>query len=407
MSALRPKLRQTITGHPDSQDGEFVWLYDSFRLTTQSLRLHRGALELLQLFDGRSSLTDIQAGWLKSGLGLLPSSVLDKLVSTLDEALFLESERYQQHLQQYLMNPVRPPACIGCYDGEPERLRVQLDQLFTTTGGPGIPVLAGTPAGSMRGAMIPHIDYARGNVTYGWGFKEVVDKSDADVFVILGTSHFSTHRYVLTRKDFATPLGVVKTDRDYVDRIANSYGNAGFEDELAHLPEHSIELHAVLLQHLMQQRGREFTVVPVLVGSFQDTIAEGRKPETFADIDRMVKALREAEAESRQKVCYLISGDLAHIGPKFGDGKPLHESQLRDSERRDRVLLDYLARGDRSGLYAVQHQEGDARRICGFPPVYTFLSVVGTTPGKILHYQQYVEPRGSESVSFASVAFYR
>ncbi len=407
MSALRPKLRQTITGHPDPEDGDFVWLYDAFRLTRQSVRLHRDALDLLQLFDGRSSLMDIQAGWLSAGLGLLPSSVLDKLVSTLDEALFLESERYQDHLSQFLTNPVRPPACIGCYEGEPAKLREQLDRLFTAEGGPGLPDLEATPDGSLRGALIPHIDYGRGNVTYGWGFREVVEKSDADLFVILGTSHFSPHRYILTRKDFAMPLGLVKTDREYVDRIAEGYGDTGFDDELAHFPEHSIELHAVVLQHLMQQRGREFCIVPVLVGPFQDAIEGCWKPETVADIDRMVKALRDAEAVSGRKVCYLISGDLAHIGPKFGDEEPVRQNRLWHSARQDRALLDCLVQGDRAALFAVLQEEGDARRICGFPPVYTFLSVVGASSGRMLHYQQYAEPRGFESVSFASVAFYR
>jgi AmmeMemoRadiSam system protein B len=406
MSALRPKLRHTITGQLDPQDEDFVWLYDTFRIARQTVRLHRDAVPLLELFDGETSLREIQAGWMRSGLGLLPSSVLDKIVDTLDEALFLDNDRYQSTLSNFLKQPVRPATCMGCYDSEPAKLRKQIDELFTGPGGPGLPNYYAKPTGKLRGALIPHIDYNRGHVTYGWGFKEVVEQSDAEVFVILGTSHFSTGRYILTRKDFETPLGMVKTDGDYVDRIAASYGENGFDEEVAHFPEHSIELHVVILQHLMQQRGGDFRIVPILVGTFQDVIDRGEEPTESEAIGRMVKTLRKAEAAATGKVCYLISGDLAHIGPKFGDGEPVQSLLLDNSRQRDQSFLARLVEGDRPGLLSLLHQERDARRICGFPPAYTFLAATGETRGKMLHYQQYAESRGFESVSFASVAFF-
>ena len=51
--------------------------------------------------------------------------------------------------------------------------------------------------------------------------------------------------------------------------------------------------------------------------------------------------------------------------------------------------------------------EEDRRRICGLPPTYTVLEAVRPAHGKVLHYDQYLHPRGYESVSYASVAFYR
>jgi MEMO1 family protein len=408
MSALRPKLRRSITGHPDPEDNDFVWLYDSFKLSPQSVRLHRDAIPILEHFNGRASLPDIQSGWAKAGLGLLPSSVLEKIVGTLDQALLLESDRFQEFVSRFLTDPIRPPTCAGsCYAADLKELRHQIEFLFTAPGGPGLPDLCATPDGSLRGALIPHIDFGRGNITYGWGFKEVVEKSNADVYVILGTSHFSPHRYTLTRKDFETPLGVVKTDQAYVNRIAERYGKGGFADELAHFPEHSIELHVVVLQYLLQQRGRDFAIVPVLVGSFQDSIDQGKEPETRNDIRRMITALRDAEAACGRNVCYLISGDLAHIGPKFGDSEPLNDRQRQHSGAQDQAILRALTGCDRAGLYSVLHEERDARRICGFPPAYTFLAAIGASSARMMHYQQYAEPRGIESVSFASVAFYR
>jgi hypothetical protein len=59
------------------------------------------------------------------------------------------------------------------------------------------------------------------------------------------------------------------------------------------------------------------------------------------------------------------------------------------------------------GYYRVIAGEQDSRRICGLPPTYTLLEAIRPASGKVLHYGQYVHPRGFESVSFASMAFYR
>ena len=50
----------------------------------------------------------------------------------------------------------------------------------------------------------------------------------------------------------------------------------------------------------------------------------------------MVAALRNAEAAAGEPVCYLISGDLAHIGPKFGDPDPVTEPWLAASQAAGR-----------------------------------------------------------------------
>src|SRR5262249_29519398 len=157
----------------------------------------------------------------------------------------------------------------GGYEGEPAALRRQLDGLFTSRKGAGKPHEP-RPDGRLRAALLPHIDYPRGGATYTWGFKEVVERTDASLFVIVGTSHYSGHRFTLTRKHFLTPLGVTPTDQGYIDCLVRHYGDGLFDDELmAHLPEHSIELEVVFLQYLYEDL-RPIRIVPLVVGSFED-----------------------------------------------------------------------------------------------------------------------------------------
>ncbi len=399
----RPRLRPGVAYAQDHSDPRFVFILDQLRLSPQPQRLTTLEFLWVQLFDGRRTLRDIQTESMRRLRGeFLPLDWLTALVAKLDEALLLDSPRFQR----YLAGPVREPSCLGCYEPEPEALRRQLAGLFTDRCGPGLPEKK-KPDGRLRAALIPHIDYQRGGVTFAWGFKEVVERTDASLFVIIGTSHHSLHRFTLTRKDFKTPLGIARTDQTYIDRLVAHYGTGLFDDELAHLPEWSIELEVVFLQYLYEGR-RPFRIVPLVVGSFQDCVQEPQRPPAAAsDIGRMVEALRRVEAETPEPICYIISGDLAHIGPKFNDPRPVDAPWLAYSRAQDQAILHQTERADPAGYFQVIADEGDQRRICGLPPTYTVLEAVRPGHGKVLHYDQYVHPNGFESVSFASVAFYR
>ncbi|HEV3082497.1 MAG TPA: AmmeMemoRadiSam system protein B [Gemmataceae bacterium] len=397
-----PCLRPGLALVQDESDPRFVILCDRLRLTERPQRLTLRELTWLQFFDGRRSVREIQVEAMRrEGGTLLPIDLFTTLVNKLDEGLFLESPRYRA----FLAAPIREPSCIGCYPERPEAIRKQLESYFTDPRGPGLPRQR-KPDGRLRAALIPHIDYHRGGVTFAWGFKEVVERTDAALFVIIGTSHYSSNRFTLTRKDFRTPLGIVRTDQEYVDRLVKHFGDGLFDDELAHLPEHSIELEVVFLQYLYENK-RTIRIVPLVVGSFQDAVMTGTSPAECGDIARMIAALKKVEEETKEPICYIISGDLAHLGPKFEDPEPVRQPALLHSREKDQEILRKAEDADAAGYFQVIAGEQDARRICGLPPTFLALEAFQPRRGKVLHYDQYVHPRGYESVSFASVAFYR
>jgi MEMO1 family protein len=414
MSVLeRPRLRSHLTLEAEGGGGYVIW--DQLRLAVPRLRLTHLETSWLRLFDGQRTLPDIQAEVLRNIDGLAgPEELFHRLVQKLDDALFFEGPRFRTCLREHAGNPIRPPSCIPSYGDDPARLRILLDRLFTATGGPVRPGPR-RPDPHFRAALVPHIDYGRGGLTYAWAYKELWERTPATLFVIIGTSHYSMHRFTLTRKHFQTPLGIAPTDSTYIDRLVAHYGDGLFDDELlAHLPEHSIELEVVFLQYLFA--GKPFRIVPLVVGSFHDCISCGREPMEADDIGRMIAALRAVEHETPEPICYIISGDLAHIGPKFGDPSPVSPPQLTHSNRRDYALLSALGGGtmlrrasppDSAAYFRIIAGEGDARRICGLPPTYVVLEALHPNRGEVLHYDQYIHPTGYESVSFASVVFYK
>lgn len=403
----RPQLRRHLAAAPEGPGGYVIW--DQLGLAERRLRVTNPEMAVLRLLDGRHTVSDILTEVRHTLDGRTPSpEAFARLVRELDEALFLDGPRFCARLRELAADPVRPPSCIGSYGDNPAKLRRWLDRLFDGPDGPGRPGPR-RPDDRFRAALLPHIDYTRGGTTYAWGFKELFERTPARLFVIVATSHYSSHRFILTRKHFRTPLGIAPTDTAYIDRLVAHYGDGLFDDELpAHLPEHSIELEVVFLQYLFAET--PIRIVPLLVGPFHDCIAQGREPSGAEDVGRMIAALRAVERETAEPICYLISGDLAHIGPKFGDPRPVSPSLLTHSRRQDFALLRQLAsessaEPDAAGYFHVIAGENDSRRICGLPPTYVALEVARPGRGRLLHYDQYVHPDGYESVSFASVVF--
>jgi AmmeMemoRadiSam system protein B len=396
----RPKLRPGLAAEP--ADGRVV-IVDRLRIGNV-VEVTAIGFELIRRFDGERTLLQIRDELIKVTGGLaIPLDTISSLVSGLDEALFLDSPRFYDRIG----GPVRKPSCLGCYDPDPVKMREQFTKLFTAPGGPGLPQTNApkSPHGKLRAALLPHMDFVRGNVTYGWGFKELIEQTDASLFVIVGTSHYSPYRFTLTRQNFETPLGVVATDQPFIDRLEAEYGEGLFEDPFAHFPEHSIELEVVLLQFLLEGK-RPFRIVPLLTGSYHDCVEEKTNPADVPDIARMVTALRTVEAACAEPVCYLISGDLAHIGPKFGDERKAEGQWLDESRKQDDAIAQQIEAADPNAYFRTIAAESDARRICGLPPTWLTLSTIKPKVGKVLHYQQFVHPEGHESVSFAAAAFY-
>ena len=184
----------------------------------------------------------------------------------------------------------------------------------------------------------------------------------ASRFVILGTSHYAGRTlFAATRKDFATPLGTVTTDRAFLDRLAARLAEDLYADEPLHRIEHAVEFQVVMLRHVLGAE-RSFSVVPILVSSFHEMILHGRAPADDPRVAGFVAALRATLADDERPTLVIAGVDFAHVGAKFGDEEGLtpellaaHRGQGPPADRRAR------ARGSRCVLRARSPRTATAR----------------------------------------------
>ncbi len=398
-----PKLRAIEAFPVDVDTRTLICLRDPQRYAVQPLFVPMPAFFVLTLLDGRHSRAEIQRAFTRRYAASLDGPDLDRLLATLDEHHYLESARFSARRAEidadFHAAPLRAAAHAGTsYPAEPDALGAHLDGFFTD-----LPPYA--PGRPLVGLVAPHIDLRVGGRAYGHAYAALA-AAPAARYVVLATAHAAgTSLFAATRKDFATPLGTVATDRAFLSRLAARAADDLFHDELLHRTEHAAEFQAVMLQHVLGGR-RTFTVVPILVTSFHELIAAGTPPARDPRVAGFVAALRATLAEDDVPTTVVAAVDFAHVGAKFGDRDGLTPALLAETEAKDRRLIGALERGDPDAFFAAVAADGDRTRICGAAPLATLLDVLRGVPGRLLHYDRTRDDATRSAVTFASLAFH-
>jgi AmmeMemoRadiSam system protein B len=413
---IKPKLRP-IEAFPVEQNGKtLVYLKDPLNLA-MPIGISPVGYFILSHLDGRHSAVDVQAAYAKQFDTLLQSSELQSFVEMLDQYYYLQSERFESYRNQVMLEfrrlPERAPAHVGgVYKADATELTGQLDGYFSAADGPGLPA-AQTQQAAPKAIVAPHIDFHRGGPAYAWAYKSLAESEGADLYIMLGTSHCGGQTpYILTGKNFLTPLGLVETDKDFVDRLQADSAEDCFVEEYLHRGEHSLEFQVLFLKYCAQKRAaltarpeRPFKIVPILVSSFHAAMISRTPPEKSTNVGTFLRTLRRMVEKESRNICFIAGVDLAHVGRQFGDREPITEEFLQRVEREDRDLVSRLIALDAPGFFENIANDQDRRRICGFSPMYSLIHLLDGVEGKALAYRQAYTPETASAVTFTSVVF--
>jgi AmmeMemoRadiSam system protein B len=417
MAEPLPRLRADLDLLPSplpEQPGLVV--RDPFQYSTVTLVIPPLLARCLGCFDGVQDEGDLRATLARLTGQLAVGEAARRLVTALGDAGFLEDERFAElrglRERAYAALAERPPAHAGgSYPAEPSALTETLLGSFDGTRERGGPPAA-EPA-LVRGIAAPHVSPAGGRASYAQAYRALPADHADRVFVILGTSHHGEpDRYGLTRKPFATPFGLARTEIGLVDELVRAAPDAVAVEDYCHAIEHSIEFQVVFLQYLF---GPAVRILPVLCGAFSAGPQAGRPPEASDRVARFVGVCGELAARQGRRLSFVLGVDFAHIGRRYGDGfdARAHEGSLARVAARDRSRLDRIVAGDAGGFWDLVSQPGDRPgdqpgdddlKWCGSAPIYTFLRALPEARGQLLSYEQWNIDDASV-VSFGALVF--
>ncbi|GAA5521757.1 AmmeMemoRadiSam system protein B [Aliifodinibius salicampi] len=395
-----PQLRRDIQVIPVQNNGSsYLYFHDSRGYVPSDFALHRETETLLSLIDGRKSIND-----LKPYFGDEVSvQQLKEFVQFLDKNRLLSSGYYQSYARkvesQYEQSTIHTSNTAGnSYPADPNELKGFLGNSFDKHDSEETNT-------SAKALYAPHIDPRIALDSYIKAFAPIRNLKPKRV-VMIATSHYAglypdTYQerpFILVNKDFELPLGTIRRDQESIQQLLDSDCGITTHDR-AHRTEHSIELHLLFLSYLWDH---DFQIIPFLVRNLDELyyMEDGHLGEQLKDFSQLMDNNFSGDPDT----FFLISGDLAHFGKKFGDSTAASDL-FNEVEHFDRQFLEYGSQNRRDLLLKLMKEETDPYRICGFPPLYTFLNIMPGLKGKILDYDLWDERERKSAVTFGSILY--
>jgi len=397
-------LRYDLMIHPIEHDNEtWIMMSDPLGYATDKIFVSPEFFNILASID-----SEIQISELLNIDPEIDSSIhLEAIIKQIDhvnEMGFLLSDNFfklkYEKDKEYIASPIRPAVCSGTtYPADTSELTHFLDDFFSTPNRNDFD-------GNASSIIVPHIDFRLGKLiseVYSTGYHSI-RKRHPELFIILGTAHYAnTANFMLTRKNFETPLGIVNTDIDIIDYIQENCADSFIIDDIAHKPEHSIEMQVLLLQYYFS--GHNFKILPILAGSMHSYLAKNQNPLDDYMHFSFLRTLNEYINQRGIDTVYIASVDFAHIGRKFDDDFDAHE-KLSELKFEDDKLIKLLENADASSFFNKIAADHDKWKVCGTAPIYSLLKANGFKRGELKKYNVWYEPETKSAVSFASMAFY-
>ncbi|MCP3902481.1 MAG: AmmeMemoRadiSam system protein B [Planctomycetes bacterium] len=385
----KPHLRP-IQPIPLQKDGkQFVALRDPSMLQDQTMVVPVQALPILQQFHGERTLEQL-AGQFKTQPAQLMELArgLDKL-GLLWGPTFekLEADRWEE-LKTSGAFPARAASSLG---SDEDACRSAIDEFFAQTEDPELEEQA-------LAIVAPHLDYERGWPNYAAAYYALRNLDPPDRVVILGTNHFGLgDGVVLSEFGFDSPLGRCPADDAVVTALVERLGRPLIVDQLDHLPEHSIELHVPWIQYCWGD-------VPIVAALIPDPLSsmiaddDGRVTH-----DQFVGALGEALDGAGGRTFFIASSDLSHVGPQFGEPRPVDEQRRIDVERHDREMMSKYLTGDPEEFLGAMRWNKNPTRWCSIGNMAALLSLVRPEAVELIDYRQAFDEKGMALVSSAAM----
>jgi len=247
------------------------------------------------------------------------------------------------------------------YEDDFQKLEKQIKDCFFLKQGPGdLPIK--TRKGNIIGVIAPHAGYYFSGQCAAWAYKEIAEARFPDTFIIIGPSHYGFKDSYLTKQDFDTPFGTVKTDKE----LAKIFLDSGVvkENDKSHENEHSIEVQLPFLQYVNKTYLPHLKILPITIGSYN-------------------KELASLIAEQKKSIYVVISSDFTHYGPNYGY-IPFLTKKKEEMYKIDAEAIKLIKKLDTEAFLNFTKD----KTICGSNPIATIMDLCKLKKGSayLSHY---------------------
>jgi AmmeMemoRadiSam system protein B len=386
------------------EEKQMILFMDPLRLVQNSFAVDISLLPLLNTLNGQNDLRDIQMGMMRQHGGRLVSlSEVEAFIEQLDNIFLLDSDLFHEKVEsvygEFSRLENRPPSHAGsAYEADPEKLSRFIDVIEQNLPRDD----SDYTHQHITGVVAPHIDIMVGSTTYIDLYRHVKGKN-YKLVIILGIDHqWNDGLYSVSEKNFITPFGTIKTDRDFISQLIKRVPQGTLSsNDFGHRIEHSIEFQTIFLHYYLEE---PFCIVPILCGGIHEFIYQGNN--IFADerFTKMTDVLSELIQAGGNNALIVSGVDFSHIGFKFGH-QMTAEALLPQAQSYDRTIISHLLQGQPDKIFESTVETRDCFNVCGLPSIMTFSRLLQGSTGKLLAHETYNEPATQSAVTYASMIF--
>jgi len=270
--------------------------------------------------------------------------------------------------------------------------RAKLQEYFDQTEDPEL-------EGTVTGIVAPHLDYERGWPNYAAAYYTLRDTPPPDRILVLGSNHTGIgDGVILTEFGFNTPLGRCPADEQAVEMLVDKLGQPVIIDQLDHLAEHSIELQIPWLQYCWGNVPLISVIVP------DPLIPMIEEDDKRTSHDDFIAAMNDVLDDIGGQTFVVASSDLSHVGPQFGEPRPVDDQRRFDVERHDREMMGKFVAGDPEEFLSAFKWNKNPTRWCSIGNMTAGLQIAKPQAVELLDYRQAYDERGAVMVTSAAMA---
>ena len=253
------------------------------------------------------------------------------------------------------------------YESNPDKLNNQIESCFKNSFGPGS-LPSKTRNKKIIGVICPHAGYSFSGPCQAFSYKEIGESKIPELYILFGLSHSGFNSCIST-EDWQTPLGIVKTDKDFGQKLSDISGLP--IDEVAHQNEHSIEVQLPFLQFV--NKTNNFKILPIIIG--YDT-----------NIEEVAQNIKKILDQTKKTYILIASSDFTHYGINYGF-MPFSDNIKENMYKLDKEAIEHIKKLNSDKF--LDYIEKTQATICGKYPIAALIEtsrLLGAKKAELLKY---------------------